>query len=182
MSHRPDHAGSSTGSLTGGVLAVLVSALAEGRTLTQGLADAKDCPVQRAGHEETLGALEQAERLAASTSAPAAAIAELGEGWIAEEALAIAVYCALVARDFRHGVVLAVNHDGDSDSTEAITGNLLGARYGVSAIAAEWLEPLELREVIAKIAEDLFAFREWQLGASSEDDDRNRRIRDKYPE
>jgi len=30
--------------------------------------------------------------------------------------------------------MLAVNHDGDSDSTAAIAGNLLGAMYGEAAI------------------------------------------------
>lgn len=35
----------------------------------------------------------------------------LGEGWIAEEALATGLYCALVAGDgFEKGLVLAVNH------------------------------------------------------------------------
>jgi ADP-ribosylglycohydrolase len=173
--------GHPTGSLTGGVLAVLVSALADGGTLVDGLADAKACLVQEADHEETLGALEQAERLAASSIAPADAIAELGEGWVSEEALAISVYCALVARDFRHGVILAVNHDGDSDSTGAVTGNLLGALYGVSAIPAEWLEPLELRDVITEIAEDLFAFRDWEVGEFSANKDLSRQIWDKYP-
>jgi ADP-ribosylglycohydrolase len=160
--------GHPTGSLTGGVLAVLVSALADGGTLVQGLADAKACLRREARHEETLKALEQAEALAASSTAPAAAIAELGEGWVAEEALAISVYCALVARDFRQGVVMAVNHDGDSDSTGAITGNLLGALHGVSAIPPEWLEPLELRDVITEIAGDLLAFRDWDVGEFSE--------------
>ena len=47
------------------------------------------------------------------------AIAPLGERWVAEEALAIAVYCSLVAQDdFARGVRLAVNHSGDSDSTD----------------------------------------------------------------
>jgi ADP-ribosylglycohydrolase len=41
-------------------------------------------------------------------------------------AIAIAICCALVARDFA-GVILAVNHDGDSASTGSIAGNLLGA-------------------------------------------------------
>ena len=54
---------------------------------------------------------------------PRRAVAEtvesLGGGWVAEEALAIAIYCALVAHDFADGVVLAVNHGGDSDSTGA---------------------------------------------------------------
>ena len=100
---------------------------------------------------------------------------------MAEEALAISVYCALVARDFRHGVTLAVNHDGDSDSTGAITGNPLGALHGVSAIPAEWLEALELRDVVTEIAEDLFAFRDWQIGEFSENQDLTQQIWDKYP-
>ena len=110
-------------------------------------------------HHETLHAIELAEDLAAGNVPHEKAIARLGEGWIAEEALAISLYCALVARDFRHGVILAVNHDGDSDSTGSITGNLLGTLYGVDAIPQQWLAPLELREVITEIAEDLHDFR-----------------------
>jgi ADP-ribosylglycohydrolase len=82
---------------------------------------------------------ELAEKLASSGMPQEDAIASLGEGWVAEEALAISIYCALVARDFRHGVILAVNHDGDSDSTGAITGNLFGAMHGVKVIPAEWI-------------------------------------------
>jgi len=47
-----------------------------------------------------------------------------------------------------------VNHSGDSDSTGAITGNLLGAMLGVEAITPEWLQPLELRAVIAEVAKE----------------------------
>jgi ADP-ribosylglycohydrolase len=50
---------------------------------------------------------ELAEKLASSGMPQEDAIASLGEGWVAEEALAISIYCALVARDFRHGVILA---------------------------------------------------------------------------
>ena len=105
-----------------------------------------------------LRAIELAEALTTSDLPPEIAIARLGQGWIAEEALAISLYCALVARDFRHGVLLAVNHDGDSDSTGSITGNLLGALHGVDVIPQKWLEPLELRDVIMEIAEDLYNF------------------------
>jgi len=92
-----------------------------------------------------------------------AAIAQLGEGWVAEEALAISVYCALRARNFKDGVILAVNHDGDSDSTGSITGNLLGTMHGSKAIPREWLAQLELRDVIAELAEDLYAFPDWDI-------------------
>ncbi len=77
--------------------------------------------------------------------------------------MAISVYCTLVAKNFRDGVILAVNHDGDSDSTGAITGNLLGAMHGIKAIPAPWLEQLELRELITEIAEDLYGFPDWGL-------------------
>ena len=36
--------------------------------------------------------------------------------------------------DFRRGVLTAVNHSGDSDSTGSIAGNLLGAAGGVDAL------------------------------------------------
>ncbi|MBW8382791.1 MAG: ADP-ribosylglycohydrolase family protein, partial [Youngiibacter sp.] len=50
----------------------------------------------------------------------------------------------------------SVNHDGDSDSTGSITGNLLGARYGVEAIPTGWIEPLEIKDVISRAADDLY--------------------------
>ncbi len=109
------------------------------------------------------------------------AIARLGQGWIAEEALAISIYCALVARSLKHGVILVVNHDGDSDSMGSIAGNLLGAMHGVKSIPAEWLEPLGLRDVITELAEDLYAFRDWEIGGYGENEELNQRIWRKYP-
>lgn len=86
------------------------------------------------------------------------AISQLGEGWVAEEALAIAVYSALKYKDrFRKGVICAVNHDGDSDSTGAITGNILGAYLGLSAINADGsiINKLEAYDVMYEISQDL---------------------------
>jgi ADP-ribosylglycohydrolase len=82
-------------------------------------------------------------------------IGELGGGWVAEEALAIGLWCALAARSFEEGVIMAVNHGGDSDSTGLIAGQLLGGQYGAAVIAARWFEQLELRKVIVQIAEDI---------------------------
>lgn len=119
---------------------------------------------------ETLIALTRARALAQDRlRRPADAIAALGQGWIAEEALAIAVYCALVAGTLEEGVTLAVNHDGDSDSTGSIAGNILGALLGVDAIPRTWLEPLELRDAIAAMADDLVAFPEWPLDDAGPD-------------
>jgi len=158
--------GHPTGALTGGVLAVLILALTDGASLPDALVVSKAILRAEPGHDETLRSIEMAESLAASGQPHEAAIAQIGQGWIAEEALAISIYCALVARNFKHGVILAVNHDGDSDSTGSITGNLLGAMQGVRAIPVEWLEPLELREVITTLADDLYAFKDWKIGES----------------
>ena len=82
-------------------------------------------------------------------------IADLGGGWVAEEALAIGLWCALAAESLEDGIIMAVNHSGDSDSTGMIAGNLLGLIYGPQAIPELWLEDLELRDVITRIAVDL---------------------------
>jgi ADP-ribosylglycohydrolase len=152
-----------TGFLTAGVLAVMVMALVDGATVREALAAGQICLKRKSGHEETMRALDKAVELAESSLSPPEAIAKLGEGWVAEEALAISVYCALKAKTFKEGVLMAVNHDGDSDSTGSITGNLLGACWGWKAIPKPWLEQLELKEVITQVAEDLFDFREWKV-------------------
>lgn len=83
-------------------------------------------------------------------------IHELGEGWVAEETLGISLYCALRHQDdFSAGVIAAVNHSGDSDSTGAVTGNILGALLGYGAIADQWKNGLELSDVILEVADDL---------------------------
>jgi ADP-ribosylglycohydrolase len=74
---------------------------------------------------------------------------------VAEEALAISLYCALRAHHLEEGIITAVNITGDSDSTGAIAGNLLGAIHGARAIPQRWLDTLELREVIETVARDL---------------------------
>ena len=83
-------------------------------------------------------------------------IRSLGEGWVAEEALAISIYCSLkYADDFSKGIIAAVNHSGDSDSTGAITGNILGALVGYRAIEDKWKKDLECADIILEIADDI---------------------------
>jgi len=172
--------GHPSGVFPAGVLAVLIMALVDGASLREGLIAAKALLCEKENYEETLRAVESAEELAARSLPPREAIARLGQGWVGEEALAISIYCALVARSFEQGVILAVNHDGDSDSTGAITGNLLGALYGVKALPPAWLEPLELREVIEEVAEDLYACRDWEAVMGGPDKEPARRPWLKY--
>ena len=101
---------------------------------------------------------ERAVTLAADSSMPVEeAIPRLGQGWTGEEALAIAVYCTLRHLDsLEDALAAAVNHDGDSDSTGAICGNLMGAIVGYEAIPQHFTQQLELRTLIVDLADDLF--------------------------
>lgn len=147
--------GHPTGQLASGAFAAIIMQL----LLEVPLASAIDAVLSllsdRPHHEETTSAIHAACRLAAEMPNDIDALTQLGEGWVAEEALAIALYCALSAKDFRSGVELAVNHSGDSDSTGSMAGQLLGAIYGVQSIPGCWLEPLELRGVIETMADEL---------------------------
>ena len=71
-----------------------------------------------------------------------------------DEALAIAIACVESQPSFVAGVLAAVNHSGDSDSTGSIAGNILGALHGVVAIPTRWLDDLELRDEIEQLARD----------------------------
>lgn len=86
------------------------------------------------------------------------AIRLLGEGWVAEETLAIAVYCVLKYQmDFHRCMAAAVNHDGDSDSTGAVAGNILGAYLGYEKIKDSFdFDILELKDVILKMSDELW--------------------------
>lgn len=84
------------------------------------------------------------------------AIHQLGEGWLAEETLAIAVYCALkYADNFDMALRTSVNYNGDSDSTGAAFRNILGKYIGYDAIPQKYKERLEAHDVIIKIADEL---------------------------
>ncbi len=83
-------------------------------------------------------------------------IHELGEGWVAEEALAIALYAAKrYETDLKKALVCSVNHRGDSDSTGAICGNILGARLGLQALPISYCDDLELYGTIEELAEKM---------------------------
>ncbi|MDO4502221.1 MAG: ADP-ribosylglycohydrolase family protein [Coriobacteriia bacterium] len=100
--------------------------------------------------------LQRACTLADDRSRRANKIAQLGEGWVGEEALAIAVYAALKhVNSFADAICTAVNHSGDSDSTGSICGNILGAMLGSGRIGSKWTADLELVDVLTRAATDL---------------------------
>ena len=72
----------------------------------------------------------------------------VGEGWVGEEALAIGVYAALKASSFQNALIISANHDGDSDSTASIAGQLYGAWHGVECIPERWIKKLDVQEIL----------------------------------
>ena len=141
--------GHPTGITAGGAFAMLIAELLQGKPLEEALdlvmAHLEACP-------------EAAETLAALKNARTAEnVSDLGEGWVAEEALAIGVCSALKHTwDFRAGVLEAVNIDGDSDSTGSIAGNILGVINGESAIPEKWLSGLREHRIVSQVADDLW--------------------------
>ena len=108
---------------------------------------------------------EKAVQLAHSNTSDADAIRQLGEGWVAEETWAIALYSAIRHIDsVEDAIIASVNHDGDSDSTGSVCGNIMGAIYGYEHIkernifcpeGKQFEDALELSEIILALADDL---------------------------
>ena len=99
---------------------------------------------------------ERAVFLSSNADSDLENIKRLGEGWVGEETLAIGLYCALKYFDnFEEAMIASVNHGGDSDSTGAVTGNILGAAIGYDAIPQFYKEDVELLDVILHMADDL---------------------------
>ena len=101
--------------------------------------------------------IDQAIEFSNNTKEDLENIRKIGEGWVAEEAFGIALYCSLrYSDDFSKAVTAAVNHDGDSDSTGAITGNIVGAYLGYDRIPSKWKKNLEFQKIILKLTEQLY--------------------------
>lgn len=171
--------GHPTGYYAAGAFAAMIGHLLDGDSLEGAVLRSMELLARYPGHEETTAALRKAVDLAADGMATPEKVETLGGGWIAEEALAIAVYCALARtapQKTTHGpggsvihdpapprtrlqaaLLLSVNHSGDSDSTGSLCGNLLGTHQGDLALPPSWLTAVEGRGTIAELADDFSA-------------------------
>nr|WP_062335621.1 ADP-ribosylglycohydrolase family protein [Herbidospora sakaeratensis] len=140
--------GHPTATASAGALAAIVCHLVDDTTLENAVA----ATLPLVDDPATADALRAAVDLAHAGPPSADKVESLGEAWVAEEALAIGVYCAIAGRSFTEALVLAANHSGDSDSTAAICGNLLGAE-GVR-IPPAWIDRVEGRDTIERLADD----------------------------
>lgn len=149
--------GHPTGYYAAGGLAAIVAHLVAGDFLEGAVLRTLRLLERHRGHTETTAALRAAPGLADDGVPTAEKVPSLGAGWVAEEALAIGVYCALAEPDTRRALLPAVNHSGDSDSTGSVCGSLLGALHGDTGPPHTWVAQVGGRARIAALADDLAA-------------------------
>jgi ADP-ribosyl-[dinitrogen reductase] hydrolase len=146
------------GYLPAGFLASVVFLLISGWGLEESISETLQILAASPERERCVLAAEvnQSIRMKCNKKPCPETVQKLGGGWVGDEALAISLYCSLAAEgDFAKGVRLAVNHSGDSDSTGAIAGNILGVLLGKGEIPRKWLKEVELQKVIEKTALDI---------------------------
>ncbi|MFF9983723.1 ADP-ribosylglycohydrolase family protein [Streptomyces erythrochromogenes] len=163
--------GHPTAHLSAGALALIVHGLIRGDSLDAAVQRTLGLLGARPGHQPVTDALQRAmaavtrgapgpdavEALSPGRAAPDATSASAtatDAATDASDALAVAVYCALVAEDVAHGLRLAVNHGGDSVAAGALCGALLGALHGETALPPAWLAELEGRATLLELCDD----------------------------
>jgi ADP-ribosylglycohydrolase len=141
--------------LAAGAMAELVDLLRWNSSLDEAAQSVEQRLYDTPGADAVRDALGAARRLAAATPE---SIAQLGGGWAAPDALAIAVFCALSVGSVEERLLAAVNHSGDSDACGALCGQLLGTAHGAHAIPEHWRRRIELRRTVDAMADDLVAW------------------------
>jgi len=150
--------GHPTGYLSAGAYADVLSRVARGSVIPEAVAEVRELLLGFDDMDETLDAIDLAVEFHIAGSHPVEAIQQIGEGWVAEEALGIALFCAMsYPAEWIGGTLTAVNITGDSDTTGCLTGALLGAAMGDSSLPVTWIDDLESAARIAQLAEDLWA-------------------------
>jgi ADP-ribosyl-[dinitrogen reductase] hydrolase len=132
-----------------GVMALLVRALLAGESWMQAIARVV---AQLQNAAETAGTI-RAVSAALSWVGSGAPIGVLGQGRTGDEALSIGLAAALQAQSFEECVALAANHDGASDSTASIAGQLYAAAHGLEVLPEEAVERLDALLPILDVAE-----------------------------
>jgi ADP-ribosyl-[dinitrogen reductase] hydrolase len=163
--------GHPTGQLAAAAWAGMLADVAEGMPLEEAAREAvRACTCHEHG-AETVAALEAA--LNAPRDGRPETVESLGGGWTAEEALAIALYACLSGPTLEDGLRIAVTHSGDSDSTGAIAGNMLGLLDPAAVFAHPWAGAVECADRIAGLVRDHIAL--------EEDPDRAEALSSRYP-
>jgi ADP-ribosyl-[dinitrogen reductase] hydrolase len=83
----------------------------------------------------------------------------VGSGYVVKS-LEAALWCFFKTDNFKDAILKSVNLGDDADTTAAVCGQIAGAFYGMEGIPDEWLARLAKREMIEKMALELFQAKE----------------------
>jgi ADP-ribosyl-[dinitrogen reductase] hydrolase len=89
------------------------------------------------------------------------ASASFGLGWVGDEALAVGLHAAATATNFADAIEVASNHDGDSDSTASIAGQLFGAKHVLTALPNDAVYRLDVLGAMLEL------YAEWERVATA---------------
>jgi ADP-ribosylglycohydrolase len=152
------HIGAESGALThghidailcSGYYAAFIANIIAGVTMKEAVTGALRRLREHKGHEDCTAIIEKAMTLAAGNLPVNRAMEEIGEGYTAEEATALAIFLSLrYTDDFDGAILAATTFKGNTDSIAPIVGNALGAYHGVSVIPPKWVNELELADLI----------------------------------
>lgn len=147
------------GWLSAGWLAALLRELIAGASMDDAFAAAQ-AALERRRPASLVSSCVTAARDLAGRGDHEAALRSLGQGWVGEEALAVGLYAALSAQNFEEALIIAANHDGDSDSTASIAGQIWGAAHGPDGLPSAWVEGLDVLDPLLRLFGALCAGRE----------------------
>ncbi|MDW5329019.1 ADP-ribosylglycohydrolase family protein [Plantactinospora sp. KLBMP9567] len=104
------------------------------------------------GWDECLGVLDALDAALAGPDDGTDPCAATGAGWIAEEALATALLCAIRhADDPVSALARAATTSGDSDSIACLAGAFVGAAYGMAGWPADWPDRIEYADQLSTL-------------------------------
>jgi len=92
-------------------------------------------------------------------------IRNLGNGVEALNSVPTAIYCfAKHHESYAKAVLYAISLGGDTDTIGAMTGAIAGAYHGIEVIPSVWVQKLERRDYIERLADELWKLK---MGSSS---------------
>lgn len=142
--------------LPAGYMSALISNLSNGKNLMDAINDSNKILSNYPEHKGVLDKINLALELSQKDINDAKAIEKIGAGWTGDEALAIALFSNLRhMNNFKHTIISAANHSGDSDTTAAIAGNISGIINGTPNIPTSWKKSVQLKELLSQYAKYL---------------------------
>ncbi|HHX13413.1 MAG TPA: ADP-ribosylglycohydrolase family protein [Clostridiales bacterium] len=144
------------GILPAGFFASLIALIIQGQPLDLAVMEALAILKRYKNSETTYKAIRQAVEAVTEDRPEAEIIEAIGEGWVAEEAMAMGIYCALRhPKDIQAALLTAIHQGGNSNGVAAITGYILGAYLGSLEIPYTWIRDLELSSLLINAADRL---------------------------